>query len=284
MLPGVYQATKKDGSVYYRSNITYRNKHISLGSFSTEAKAHEAYCVAGNFLFGTFLFDDILEEYISKEQSFDHEKQYRFEPLSFHKIVSLFNFRDHGMYVSNPIYLRNNYFSYYLSPTEELKFDIDDLFYYSQHKILRRQGHLFVNDYGMQVTILSRYGLKSYAVRNRDYVFSNGDEMDLRYSNVVVINRYYGVTAYEKNGKTRYRVKIHINGNYTVGTYSSEEKAAIAYNKAVDLARKAGIERNFSENYVDSMTPSEYADLYLKVKISEKYMQYLNNYEASSNP
>lgn len=279
MLPGVYQATKKDGSVYYRSNITYRNKHISLGSFSTEAKAHEAYCVANHYLCGRRLFDDVLEEYISGESGGDESKSDSVYTLSFEKMVSLFNFRDHGMYVSNPIYLRNNYFSYYLSPTEELKFDIDDLFYYSQHKILRRQGHLFVNDYGMQVTILTRYGLKNYAVCDRDFTFANGDKTDLRYSNVVVINRYYGVTSYDKKGKTRYRVKIHINGNYTVGTYSTEEKAAIAYNKAVDLARKAGIDRNFNENYVDSLTPSEYADLYLKVKISGKYMQYLEDYK-----
>lgn len=276
MLPGIYQATKKDGSVYYRSNITYRNKHISLGSFATEQEAHEAYCVAADFLCSTVSFDDILEKYIAKEHNTDRTKRYSFEPLKFDKMVSLFNFRDHMMYVANPIYLRNNYFSYYLSPTEELKFDIDDLFYYSQHKILRRKGHLYVNDYGMQVTIFSRYGLKNYAVCNRDFTFANGDDTDWRYSNVVILNRYYGVTAYEKKGRTRYRVKIHINGNHTVGTYSTEEKAAIAYNKAVDLAKKAGIDRNYNENYVDTLTASEYADLYLKVKISEKYQKYLN--------
>ena len=43
MLPGVYLATKKDGTVYYRSSITYRSKHISLGSFPTEEDAHCAY-------------------------------------------------------------------------------------------------------------------------------------------------------------------------------------------------------------------------------------------------
>ena len=146
--------------------------------------------------------------------------------------------------------------------------------------ILFHEAYDYVaDDYGMQVTILTRYGLKNYAVCDRDFTFANGDKTDLRYSNVVVINRYYGVTSYDKKGKTRYRVKIHINGNYTVGTYSTEEKAAIAYNKAVDLARKAGIDRNFNENYVDSLTPSEYADLYLKVKISGKYMQYLEDYK-----
>ena len=42
MLPGVYQAVKKDGTIYYRSSITYQGKHISLGSYSTEEEAHRA--------------------------------------------------------------------------------------------------------------------------------------------------------------------------------------------------------------------------------------------------
>ena len=56
------------------------------------------------------------------------------------------------------------YFSYYLSENEELKFDIDDLFYYSNHKIMRRGGHLFVSDYGMQISILSRYEIMLHKV------------------------------------------------------------------------------------------------------------------------
>ena len=43
MLPGVYIAYKKNKVIYYRSNITYQNKHISLGSFETEEKANLAY-------------------------------------------------------------------------------------------------------------------------------------------------------------------------------------------------------------------------------------------------
>lgn len=275
MLAGVYQATKKDGSVYYRSNITYHNKHISLGSFSTELEAHEAYCVASELLFGKDNFESALEKYVAAEHFLFQEKVYHYQSLSFDKFVCLMNFKDNQMYVGNPIYLRKKYFSYYFSPTEELKFDVDDLFYYSLHKIIKRQGHLFVNDYGMQVTILSRYGIKSHAVCHKDYEFANGDETDYRYQNIIIINRYFGVSSYQKNGKVRYRVKIHINGNYTVGTYSSEEKAAIAYNKAVDLAKKAGINKNYNENYVDTLSASEYADLYLKVKISEKYIKYL---------
>lgn len=68
------------------------------------------------------------------------------------------------MYIKTPIYLRKNYFSYYLDISHELKFDIDDLFYYSEHRILKRQGHLYVNDYGMQVTLLNRYGIQPHAV------------------------------------------------------------------------------------------------------------------------
>ena len=34
MLPGVYLATKKDGTVYYRSSITYRSKHLSYPSLT----------------------------------------------------------------------------------------------------------------------------------------------------------------------------------------------------------------------------------------------------------
>ena len=50
MLSGCYFAQKKDGSNYYRSSITYKNKHISLGSFSTEKEAHHAYLYAQKLL------------------------------------------------------------------------------------------------------------------------------------------------------------------------------------------------------------------------------------------
>ena len=132
--------------------------------------------------------------------------------LSFEKIIVLLNFRNNGIYFKNPIYLRNGYFSYYLSRIEELKFDVDDLFYYSSRKIQKRQGHLFVSDYGMQYSILSRYGIRPYAVAGRDYQFVNGDNSDFRYSNIVIVNRYHGVLQFLKNGLPRYRAVIHING------------------------------------------------------------------------
>lgn len=263
MKAGVYLATKKDGSIYYRSSITFKNKHISLGSFSTEDDANNAYLEALELTSSSYSIEDISQ---------------KFSILPFKKAVTIINFRDNGLYIGNPIYLRKNYFSYYLSENEELKFDIDDLFYYSSHKILRRQGHLYVNDYGMQVTLLGRYGIRNHSVCDRDYYFSNGDPLDMRYSNIILINRYYGVFQYTtKNQQSRFRVKIHINGNYTIGTYSTETKAAIAYNKAVDLAKAFGINKNFPTNYIEDLSAKDYADQYVKLKISTKYMNYLKS-------
>ena len=40
MLPGVYPAKRKDGTPYFRAGIHYKNKHISLGSYTEESLAH----------------------------------------------------------------------------------------------------------------------------------------------------------------------------------------------------------------------------------------------------
>lgn len=261
MLPGVYEAHKKDHSVYYRSSITCRGKHISLGSYETESDAHLAYRTALEILDHP---ENTLEALLHKPSI-----------LSFEKVVSLTNFRDNRLYIGNPIYLKKGYFIYYLSPDEELKFDIDDLFYYTEHKILRRQGHLYVNDYGMQITLLSRYGVKAHAVAGRDYTFINGDSLDYRYANIEIINPYHGVHRTQHSGTTRYAARIHINGNISLGYFSSAEKAAIAYNKAVDLAHKYGIHRNYPENYIESLSASEYAELYTRIKLSSNYYHYL---------
>lgn len=58
MLTGVYLATKKDKTVYYRSNITYKGRHISLGSFPSEVQAHQAYTAACELLSGTETIDE----------------------------------------------------------------------------------------------------------------------------------------------------------------------------------------------------------------------------------
>ena len=109
---GTFQAKRKNGSFYYRSSFTYKNKHISLGSFDTQSQAHGAYLEALRLIENT---DISLMDYSNHGY------------LSFEKWVVLCNFRDNNLYFSTPIYVRKHYFSYYLDEHTELKFSIDDI-------------------------------------------------------------------------------------------------------------------------------------------------------------
>lgn len=258
-LTGVYRAKRKDGSTYFRASLTYRNKHISLGSCSQEEKAHQMYLCALNLL---------------KDPSIRLDDYDPSSPLLFEKWVSLINFRDNGIYFNTPIYIRPRFFYYYFSLSEYFIFDLDDLFYYSSRKISRRGGHYFVADYGMQVNIMSRYGIKNYAVENKDYRFINGSRNDLRYENIEILNRYNGVRVISRKGETSYQVKIHVKGNVTVGTYATETEAAIAYNKAIDLLKKAGVDKAYTPNYMEGMSPAAYADLYASIKVASSLYDY----------
>lgn len=258
-LPGVYTAKHKDGSVYFRASVTYRNKHISLGSFSDPETAHAAYKTAG------CLLNDASRTLTQYEQA---------SALPFEKWVTLLNFRDNGIYFATPIYIRPKFFYYYFSPTDFFLFDTEDLFYYSSRKISYRGGHYFVADYGMQVNIMSRYGIKNYAVEGRDYRFINGNNHDFRYENIEIINRFQGVEQIRQNGVTRYRVKIHVKGNLSVGVYDTETEAAIAYNKAIDILKKAGVCKAYTPNYMEGISSAAYADLYDSVKVATRLMRY----------
>lgn len=261
LLPGVYQAKKKNGEIYYRTSITFKNKHISLGSYNSESLANQAYETATDILRNSkYTIEDYNQNFI----------------LEFDKWVILINFRDSGLYFKNPICLKKHYFIYYLNKKIQLKFDIDDLFYYAHHKILKRGGHLFVSDYGMQVNILSRYGIKNYGIAGRDYRFVNGDEMDYRYGNIEIINHYHGVSKTIVKGKPVYTAKIHINGDYIIGRYLTENEAAIAYNKAARLMKEKGFNKNYPENFISDIDEIEYARIYHLVRISKK----LRNYEV----
>ena len=125
-MKGVYQAAKKNGTVYYRASITYRRKHISLGGFDTMSQANAAYLEADRLL---------------NREPLGINQYQETSPLPFEKWVIIINFRDNGIYLGTPIYARPKFFYYYLSPTDVLKFDIDDLFYYSSRKIMKRDGH-----------------------------------------------------------------------------------------------------------------------------------------------
>lgn len=252
---GVYKTALKNGTPSYRTSIVFNGKHISLGSYPTLKKASAVY-------------DE--SYYILHSENFVISSYKKGMNLPFEKCVILINFRDKGIYIPNPIYLEKKYFLYYLSPDEVLKFDIDDLFYYSSHKIMKRGGHLFVADYGSQLSILQRYGIKSYAVSGRDYLFANDDPFDLRYENIIILNRYHGVRQFAHKGFIRYKTFIHIKSNYVVGVYNSEIEAAIAYNKAADILIKNGVNKKYQLNYIEDLSASQYADLYVKVKIPKK--------------
>lgn len=255
---GVYTAQKKNGATYYRASITYKGKHISLGSYDAVQHASAAYHEA----------DAIL-----------HTSQYRIEDylsphsLPLDKFVILVNFRDCGIYFKTPIYLRPRYFEYYLSREHVLIFDRDDLFFYANHKIMVRGGRLFYCDYGSQYGILGRYGLKSYAVEGRDYRFANGDSHDYRYANLQAINIYTGVQQLVSDGRTRYQVLIHVNGNYQVGIYDDVQTAAIAYNKAADVLNEIGVSKRYIKNYISGLSAGEYLTHYKSIQISPKLYQ-----------
>ena len=259
-LPGVYPTHKKDGTPYYRASLTHKGRHISLGSYDTMNQAHLAYLEGCR----------ILKEPSLRIDDYDQRTQI----LKFDKWVSLINLRDNGIFFSNPIYIRNKYFEYYLSYDQVLKFDMDDLFYYSSHKIIQRNGHLFVSDYGMQYNIRNRYGIKSYAVEGRDYCHSNGDRFDMRYENICILNHYHGVSLKEKNGQLLYQTVIHVRGNYLVGTYATPIEAAIAYNKAIDILRKNGVTKKYTPNYIEGFPSRQYAEVYSQLTISEKLLAY----------
>ncbi len=261
MLTGVYEARKKDGTLYFRSSITYKNKHISLGSYDDEESAHKAYLEAGRIVSDT---DIDIESY--KSDSI----------LAFKKWIVLINYRDNDMYVKTPIYLKEKFFYYYFAPEDYLIFDSDDLFYYSTHSIMRRGGHLFVADFGMQVNILSRYGIKNFAVPGRDYQFINGNPTDFRSSNLKVINNYHGVQKKETATRVYFETKIHVNGDILVGRYKTETEAAVAYNKAANLLKLNGLNKSFPKNYIVDMDTDSYKTMLGTIKINDNSLKKLN--------
>ena len=260
MLPGVYRAVKKNGESYYRASTTYNGKHISLGSYTDEQAANNAYSLSIDLLSenSCWTIDDYPADCI----------------LSFDKWVVLINYRDNHIYFKNPIYLKKRYFLYYIDRETCLKFDVDDLFYYAHHKIMKRGGHLFVSDYGMQVNIMSRYGIKNFGVPGRDYRFINGDDKDFGYHNIEIINHYHGVTKVFRKGYPFYLAKIHINGEYVIGRYQTETEAAIAYNKAALILTNHGLTKKFPQNFIEGINEITYAAMFQKLRISKKFLAY----------
>lgn len=269
MLSGVYIARKKDGQIYYRASVTYLSKHISLGSYQTEKEANAAYLLSN--------------EVLQNPDKWNIDNYPHPCLLTYLKWVVLINFRDNGIYFKNPIYLKTRFFLYYIDETEPLKFSVEDLFYYAHHKIMKRGGYLFVSDYGMQIGILSRYGIKNHAVAGRDYRFINSDPTDFRYQNIEVINPYYGVTKIFLKNQTKYKTKIHINGDYLVGIYDIPDHAAIAYNKAALLLQSIGYRKEFPRNFIIGMDEITYAGFYQKLPLSKKFRTFAETLQTDNS-
>ncbi|MCR5279254.1 MAG: hypothetical protein K6E19_07405 [Lachnospiraceae bacterium] len=254
MSTGVYEDKLKNGRANFRASLTCKRKHISLGSYSTRIKAENAYNFATDLLNG-------------KADIPSYPKSC---PLLFEKYVSIINLRDNGIYFSTPIYLSKREFTYWLSPERALRFDLDDLFYFSGHKIMERGSRFFIAEYGMQTGLKEHFGIMSFAVPGRDFLFINEDELDYRRENIEIINRYHGVRRIDSLLKTEYKAIIHLRSNYVVGVYKTEKEAAIAYNKAADILTKNGFKKDFMQNYVEGISAKEYADIYTNVRISDK--------------
>ena len=83
-----------DAGILQKETITYKNKHISLGSYDTEERAHAAYKVAKDIISNKSITIDAYRTDI---------------PLDFDKFVTVINFRDNNVYIKNPIYLEKTY-------------------------------------------------------------------------------------------------------------------------------------------------------------------------------
>ena len=260
---GVSIIQRKNGTPYYKAYFSYKGHHISLGSYSTPEGAGEAYSLAQRVVSG--------KEHFHQNVINEIEGHATYAPgIPFDKWVMLINLRDSGIYCRTPVYLQRRFFDYQLDPETCLRFDIEELFYYTSHKIQRRGGHLFVADYGMQVNILSRYGIRNFAVEGRDYRFVNKDHGDFRAGNIEITNLYHGVYRTIHRGNPVFVAKIHINGDYVIGKYKTPEEAATAYNKAADYLNSHGMKKNFPRNYIETLNDVEYAGMYQAVRISKK--------------
>ena len=252
---GVYIDKLKNGNDNYRASFTYNQKHISLGSYNSMNEANRAYLYAK-------------ELFSNKDISIEDYSTYC--PLKFDKYIEVINLRDNKIVFPTPVYLRKSYFSYFYSPDIELKFDMDDLFYFTSHKIMKRGNHFFVSDFGSQESINERFGIRAFSVLGKDHIFLNEDLYDYRRHNIEIINPYFGV----RQNKQEFYVTIHVIGDLKVGIFDDITVAAIAYNKAADTLIKNGIKKNFNTNYIMDISPREYAIIYSEIKMPDNILTY----------
>lgn len=250
----IYPVTKNDVTTY-RVYFVANSKKIYLGAYKNEVTAQRVLEEAKTIMkasFGLHLMHDFL---------LDYKKQ-----------VCLSNYRDYSVYIKNPIYLHDTYFTYYLSKDTFLIFDNKDLFYFSTSHIRKRGNYLYIQDSISQQNLLSRFGIPNHSVVGKDYIFRNGNTLDFRRENLQILNAYKGVSQKLYKGNTLYMTHIFTTKNILVGKYESEIEAAIAYNKAIDLLSKEHANYHFVPNTIAFLTQSEYDALYTKLKISPRLL------------
>lgn len=265
-IKNVYKIVDSKNKVYYKALISLKGKRINLGRYKTENMGALA-CKEAYRLYSAY--DITLYNILSMYE--DNKGVI----IPFYTMISIINYRDNKIFLRNPIYIRYNYISYFIDPIRELKFDIDELFFYSSHRILSRGNLFYVNNFGSQERLLNRYGIHSFSVRDRDYFFINGDYYDYRSTNIEVVNRYFGV--FKKNytdNRYYYEVRIHINGDFIIGRFKDEIMAAISYNKACDYANQMGLLKDFNQNYIDELSITSYKKIYDNIKLPKNYISY----------
>ena len=104
----------------------------------------------------------------------------------------------------------------------------------------------------------------------------NQDPYDFRMENIRVLNTYYGVDKVTQKGTVLYRARIHIRSYYVIGFFPSALEAAIAYNRAIDVLSKNGIQKNYTMNYIDEVSAPAYAGIYNDIKIPENILNIRN--------
>ncbi|WP_069998780.1 hypothetical protein [Cellulosilyticum sp. I15G10I2] len=243
--------SQKNNITRYKVYFVYRSKKIYLGLYSSKEVAENALLEA----------NQIMEQPIPLTQ-------YTFTSIDYKKFISLCNFRDHHVYIKNPVYIYDTYFCYHLSQDIILTFDMKDLFFFSTYKISKRGRYFYTQDSITQQSILSRFGIPPHSVNGVDYRFKNGCDYDFRRENLEIINSYKGVTRREKNNQLIYIAKIFVHHNIIIGHYTSQLEAAIAYNKAIDILLENGIQRDYVKNTIPYLTLTEYTQIYDNIDIS----------------
>lgn len=246
------KGNKKEFKVYF----LHQTHKIYLGTFSSLEKAEMALKEAEQIMLLPFGPPDFWAS-----------------TLNYKKLVCLCNLRDHHTYIKNPIYLFPTYFRYYLSKDKILLFDLKDLFFFSTYKIYQRGHYLYTQDHISQQSILSRFHIQNHSVLGKDYYFKNNDCYDFRRENLIIINPYKGVSKKENQNASFYVTSIYTTKNIILGHYTSEIEAAIAYNKAIDLLKANGIEKEYVPNSLPYLTKYEYEQIYNKVSISPTLLE-----------